>query len=106
MAEVLVLVDHVDGEIKKNTYEMLTAARGLGEPSAVVVGTPGTAAGLADGLAEHGAEKIYVAESDEVTSYLSTPQVDVLADLVGRLDRKSTRLNSSHSGESRMPSSA
>ena len=42
MAEVLVLVDHVDGEIKKNTYEMLTAARRLGEPSAVVVGKPGT----------------------------------------------------------------
>ena len=38
MAEVLVLVDHVEGEIKKATYELLTAARGLGEPSAVVVG--------------------------------------------------------------------
>ena len=33
---------------------------------------------------------------------------DKLVDLVGNLasDRKSTRLNSSHSGESRMPSSA
>lgn len=84
MAEVLVLVDQVDGEIKKNTYEMLTAARGLGEPSAVVVATPGTAAGLAEGLAAHGAEKIYVAESDDVVNYLSTPQVDVLASLVER----------------------
>ena len=83
MSEVLVLVDHVDGEIKKNTYEMLTAARGLGEPSAVVVGAPGTAAKLAEGLAANGAEKIYVAESDDVTNYLSTPQVDVLASLVG-----------------------
>ena len=27
MAEVLVLVDHVEGEIKKATYELLTAAR-------------------------------------------------------------------------------
>ena len=85
MAEVLVLVDHVDGEIKKNTYEMLTVARTVGEPSAVVVGTSGTAARLADGLAEHGAEKIYVAESDDVTSWLSTPHVDVLAQLVERL---------------------
>jgi electron transfer flavoprotein alpha subunit len=85
MAEVLVLVDHVDGEIKKNTYEMLTAARRLGEPSAVVVGTPGTAAKLAEGLAAHGAEKIYVAESDDVVNYLSTPQVDALAGLVERL---------------------
>ncbi len=27
MAEVLVLVDHVDGQVKKSTYELLTAAR-------------------------------------------------------------------------------
>ncbi|GAA4846139.1 electron transfer flavoprotein subunit alpha/FixB family protein [Actinomycetospora corticicola] len=85
MAEVLVLVDHVDGEIKKNTYEMLNAARRIGEPSAVVVGTPGTTSKLADGLAAHGAEKIYVAESDDVVNYLSTPQVDVLAALVERV---------------------
>jgi electron transfer flavoprotein alpha subunit len=85
MAEVLVLVDHVDGEIKKNTYEMLTAARRVGEPSAVVVGTPGTAAKLAEGLAAHGAEKVYVAESDDAVNYLSTPQVDALATLVERV---------------------
>ena len=43
MAEVLVLVDSVDGTVKKPTLELLTAARQLGEPSAVVVGAPGTA---------------------------------------------------------------
>ena len=42
MAEVLVLVDHLDGEIKKSTFELLTAARALGEPSAVVVGPAGS----------------------------------------------------------------
>jgi electron transfer flavoprotein alpha subunit len=80
MAEVLVLVDHLDGEIKKSTYELLTAARGLGEPSAVVVGGAGTVGALADGLRAHGAEKIYVAETD--SSDFLTPQVDVLATLV------------------------
>jgi electron transfer flavoprotein alpha subunit len=80
MAEVLVLVDHVEGEIKKATYELLTAARALGEPAAVVVGAVGTAGKLAEGLAAHGAEKIYVAETDR-TDFL-TPQVDVLASLV------------------------
>ena len=64
---------------------MLTAARRLGEPAAVVVGTPGTAAKLAEGLAAHGAEKVYVAESDDVVNYLSTPQVDALAALVERV---------------------
>ena len=77
MAEVLVLVDHVEGEIKKATYELLTAARALGEPSAVVVGP----AVPVKELAAHGAEKVYVAETDR-DDFL-TPQVDVLAALIG-----------------------
>jgi electron transfer flavoprotein alpha subunit len=80
MAEVLVLVDHLEGEIKKSTFELLTAARTLGEPSAVVVGPAGTAAKLADGLKEHGAEKIYVAETDDAA--FLTPEVSVLASLI------------------------
>ncbi|HTF53753.1 MAG TPA: electron transfer flavoprotein subunit alpha/FixB family protein [Pseudonocardia sp.] len=82
MSEVLVLVDHADGEIKKVTYELLTAARELGEPSAVVTGAPGTAGKLADGLKAHGAAKIYVAESDEVDKYLGGAQVAVLRKLI------------------------
>src|SRR5699024_11890070 len=113
MAEVLVLVDHVDGEVKKSTAELLTAARRIGEPSAVVVGEPGTAGKISDALAEAGAEKVYAAESAEVGQYLVTPQVDALSGLVERVspaavlvpasvdgkeiaDRKSTRLYSSH----------
>ena len=37
---VLVLVDHVDGAVRKPTYELLTIARRLGEPSAVFIGRP------------------------------------------------------------------
>ena len=81
MAEVLVLVEHADGALKKVTSELITAARALGEPSAVVVGAPGTAAGLAADLAAAGAAKIYVAESADVDSVLVTPYVDVLAAL-------------------------
>ncbi|GAB3276536.1 electron transfer flavoprotein subunit alpha/FixB family protein [Parasphingorhabdus pacifica] len=81
MSEVLVLVDHAGGEAKKVTFELLTAARRIGEPSAVVVGEPGTAGKLKDALASHGAEKIYAAESAEATEFLVTPQVDVLASL-------------------------
>ena len=39
MAEVLVLVDHVDGQVRKVTAELLTLARSLGTPSAVFVGS-------------------------------------------------------------------
>ena len=82
MAEVLVLVEHTEGAVKKVTAELITAARALGEPAAVVVGAPGTAAPLVDGLKAAGAAKIYVAESDTVDKYLITPVVDVLAALV------------------------
>ena len=81
MAEVLVLVEHADGALKKISAELITAARKLGEPAAVVVGKPGTAAPLTDGLKEAGAAKIYVAESDDAENYLITPYVDVLASL-------------------------
>ncbi|WP_330229222.1 electron transfer flavoprotein subunit alpha/FixB family protein [Nocardia sp. NBC_00508] len=81
MAEVLVLVEHADGAIKKVSTELLTAARVLGEPAAVVLGTAGTGEKLADALAAAGAEKIYIAESDDVDNYLVTPKVDVLAGL-------------------------
>ncbi|KAF0836603.1 electron transfer flavoprotein subunit alpha/FixB family protein [Nocardia caishijiensis] len=82
MAEVLVLVEHADGAVKKVSTELLTAARSLGTPAAVVTGAPGTADKLAAALAAAGAEKIYVAEGDEVESFLVTPKVDVLASLV------------------------
>ncbi|QIS21829.1 electron transfer flavoprotein subunit alpha/FixB family protein [Nocardia terpenica] len=82
MAEVLVLVEHAEGAPKKVTSELLTAARALGTPAAVVLGAAGTADKLADALAAAGAEKIYVAESDQVDGFLVTPKVDVLAGLV------------------------
>jgi electron transfer flavoprotein alpha subunit len=82
MADVLVLVEHSEGALKKVTSELITAARALGEPAAVVIGKPGTAAPLIDGLKAAGAEKIYVAESDDADNFLVTPFVDVLAGLV------------------------
>jgi electron transfer flavoprotein alpha subunit len=79
MADVLVLVDSVDGTVKKPTLELLTAARQLGEPAAVVIGAPGTAGALKDQLAEYGAAKVYVAESDEIGSYSVAPKAEALA---------------------------
>jgi electron transfer flavoprotein alpha subunit len=84
MAEVLVLVELNPGGsgVRKTTLEALTAARALGEPSAVVVGAPGTASGAKDALAEYGAAKVYVAESGDIDDYLVAPKAEVLAQLV------------------------
>ena len=80
MAEVLVLVDHVAGTPKKVSYELLTLARSLGEPSAVVLGAG--ASGAAERLAAYGAEKVYVCEAEEIDAHLVAPKATVLAQLV------------------------
>jgi electron transfer flavoprotein alpha subunit len=80
MAEVLVLVEHVDGAPKKVTFELLTLARSIGEPAAVFIGNGYDNA--KDKLAEYGATKIYVAGDSELESYLVAPKAEVLAQLV------------------------
>ncbi|GAA4610540.1 electron transfer flavoprotein subunit alpha/FixB family protein [Actinoallomurus liliacearum] len=80
MAEILVLVDHVDGEVKKVTFELLTLARRHGDAAAVWIG-PGYE-GAKDKLAEYGAAKVYVAADEELTSYVVAPKAELLAQLV------------------------
>ena len=75
MSEVLVVVEHAGGAVKKVTLEMLTLARDLGTPSAVVFGAPGTAAAITDKLGEFGAAKVYVAESDDIDGHLDRKSV-------------------------------
>ncbi|MGH4025845.1 MAG: electron transfer flavoprotein subunit alpha/FixB family protein [Pseudonocardiaceae bacterium] len=99
MAEILVLVEHTGGEVKKVTGELLTAAARLGEPSAVVIGAPGTAGKLRDVLAGRGAAKVYVAESDEVDNYLTAPAVGVLAALVQRVQPAAVLIAASPDGK-------
>ena len=80
MSEGLVLVDHVEGKVTKPTTELLTIARRLGEPSAVLIG--GDAAAAAETLTKFGAEKIYVVDDADIKSYLVAPKAEVLAQLV------------------------
>jgi electron transfer flavoprotein alpha subunit len=81
MTEVLVLAEHDNaGEVKRVTLELLTAARRLGEPSVVWTG-PGAAAAQPR-LAEYGAAKVYVAESADLTGFVSAPSAELLAHLV------------------------
>ena len=85
MAEVLVLVDHANGTVRKTTSELLTIARRLGEPSAVFVGDGFDAA--RETLAKYGAEKVYRVESADVTDFLVAPQAEMLAQLVEKTSR-------------------
>ena len=76
MAEVLVLVEHSDGDVKKVTNELLTLARSLGEASAVVVGD--VSDGLVAAVAAAGADTVYVASGSAYADHVVAPTVSAL----------------------------
>jgi len=82
MAEVLVLVEHADGALKKVSSELITAARVLGEPAAVVVGKPGTADPLGSDviLATAAVRGIFGSRQGSQThlAFLPVPQTDFI----------------------------
>ena len=97
MSEVLVLVDHVDGAVRKTTTELLTIARQIGEPAAVFVGAGFDAA--RETLAQYGAAKVYRIESPDVTDYLVAPTAEALAQLVERTSPAAVLLASNADGK-------
>jgi electron transfer flavoprotein alpha subunit len=97
MAEVLVLVDHVDGAVRKTTLELLTIAARLGEPSAVFLG-----AGLDQAratLGEYGASTIYAVDSSDLSDFLVAPKAELLAQLVSETSPAAVLLSSSAEGK-------
>jgi electron transfer flavoprotein alpha subunit len=97
MAEVLVLVEHIDGAPKKVTLELLTLARSLGEPSAVFIGQGYDNAKAV--LAEYGAQKVYIAGDAELDSYVVAPKAEVLAQIVGASSPAAVLVASSPEGK-------
>jgi electron transfer flavoprotein alpha subunit len=97
MAEVLVLVEHVDGTPKKVTLELLTLARSLGEPAAVFAGSGYDNAKPA--LAEYGAAKVYIAADPELDAYVVAPKAELLAQIVGASSPAAVLIASSPEGK-------
>ncbi|MBT0769723.1 electron transfer flavoprotein subunit alpha/FixB family protein [Kineosporia sp. J2-2] len=80
MSQVLVLVDHVDGAVRKTTTELLTVAARLGEPAAVFLGQGYDNAAAT--LAEYGAATVYQVEAEGLDDYLVAPKAEALAAVV------------------------
>lgn len=97
MAEVLVLVDHVDGTVRKTTLELLTIAARLGEPSAVFLGDGLDQA--RDVLGEYGATSIYTVSASQLGDYLVAPKAEVLAQLVAQTSPAAVLIASSSEGK-------
>ena len=99
MSEILVLVDHVDGAVRKPTYELLTIAKRLGEPSAVFIGSADAADGAVDAVKKYGAEKVYVVDDAETKGYLVAPKAEVLQQIAQQANPDAILISSSGEGK-------
>ena len=99
MSEILVLIDHVDGAVRKPTYELLTIAKRLGEPSAVFIGGADKADAAAEAVKKYGAEKVYVVDDAETKGYLVAPKAEVLQQIAEQASPGAILISSNAEGK-------
>ncbi len=87
MSEILVVVDHADGAVKKPTYEMLTLAARLGEPSAVFLGPAEKNAEVVEAVKKYGAAKVYAVDDAPLKGYLVAPKAEALQQVVEKVSQ-------------------
>jgi electron transfer flavoprotein alpha subunit len=97
MSQVLVVVESADGAVAKPTLELLTLARRIGEPVALVLGPGGDA--FAPQLGEYGAVKVLTADDPAFGDYLVTPKVDAVAAAVQAAQPSAVLFTSSLDGK-------
>ena len=81
MSEVLVLVDHVDGAVRKPTYELLTIARASASRPRCSSARPTRPTRSPRRSKKYGAEKVYVVDDAEIKGYLVAPKAEALQQL-------------------------
>ncbi|TDW81671.1 electron transfer flavoprotein alpha subunit apoprotein [Kribbella pratensis] len=100
MSNVLVLVDHTAGAVRKTTAELLTIARRLGEPVAVFVGEGVTDVQAAlPALGQYGATKVIALSNPELTQFLVAPKAEALAQVAAKIEPSAILISSNAEGK-------
>jgi electron transfer flavoprotein alpha subunit len=95
MSDVVVVAEVVDGQVTKPTLELLTLARRIGEPVAVVFGD---GAAVASTLGEYGAQTVLSVVDPAVEEYLVAPKAEAVAQVVGERSPAAVLITSSAEG--------
>lgn len=96
MSDVIVVAEVVDTSVAKPTLELLTLARRLGAPVAVVFGD-GSA--VADTLGEYGAATVLSVVDPAVEEYLVAPKAEALAQIAAERSPAAVLITSSAEGK-------
>ena len=97
MPDVLVVAEFHDGTVTKPSLELLTLARRVGTPVAVVFAADGAAA--AEILAAYGAERVLGVPDPAMREYLVAPKAEALAQLAGSLGPAAVLVSSGAEGK-------
>jgi electron transfer flavoprotein alpha subunit len=97
MSEVLIVVEHADSHVAKPALELLTLARRLGEPVAVVFGE--TDDSIAKALAEYGATRVLSITDLAITNYLVAPKAEALAQIADGMQPAAILITSTPEGK-------
>jgi electron transfer flavoprotein alpha subunit len=97
MSEVLIVAEQTDSHISKPALELLTLARRLGEPIAVVFGQ--TDETVTKTLAEYGATRVLFIADPAITDYLVAPKAEALAQVAADLDLAAILITSTPEGK-------
>jgi electron transfer flavoprotein alpha subunit len=97
VSTVLVLVEHRDGTPSKTTLELLTLARRLGEPAALVYGEAGDR--LVDVLGQYGATTVFAVAAAGPDTYPADATAQALVDVAGRTAPVAVLVTSDHAGK-------
>src|SRR4029450_6001592 len=79
MPVVLVVTELADGKPTKSALELLTLARRLGDPVAVVLG--GGPEGAAEQLGQYGATRVLFVADPSLPDYLVAPKAEVVTQI-------------------------
>ena len=96
MSEVLIVAEHVDSHVSKPALELLTLARRLGEPVAVVFGD--TSETIAKELGEYGAVRVLTVTDPAMDDYLVAPQAEALAQIAEAMQPAAILITSTPEG--------
>lgn len=97
MSNVLVVVEHLDGQVAKPALELLTLARRIGDPVAVVFGAGAENAAAAVG--EYGATRLLSVTDPAVDEFLVAPKAEALAQIAESVQPTAVLLTSSLEGK-------
>ena len=97
MSEVLIVAEHVDSHVSKPALELLTLARRIGEPVAVVFGD--TSETIAKELGEYGAVRVLTVTDPAMDDYLVAPQAEALAQIAEAMQPAAILITSTPEGK-------